>query len=1355
VKGEGERQHANWMRTSRPALARTHAARAAHGHGQARHRVRDRMRIRLLATMIALVSVAVPGALLGITEAAAAAAPTVSAVGPDTGPVTGGTVVTVTGTNFMAGMTTVRFGFTAATGVVVHSGTSLTAVAPAGPSRSVDVVVTVSGQASATSLADLFAYGTPSVTGLTPSGGPTSGGTSVMINGTGFLPGTTVAFGSTPATGIIVRSATSITALSPAGSAGVADVTVTTPAGSSATSSVDRFAYVVPSVEWISPDTGPAAGGTSVTVIGSGFGPGATVHFGTAAATAVVVKSATALTATAPPGTAGSFDVTVTTTHGTSAAGAGDLFAYGGPPSVSSITPNDGPIVGDTSVVIIGAGFTADSTVHFGTESAATVSVNSGTSITASTPPASAGSVDVAVATSAGTSTTSPVDLFAYGVPTVSAISPSVGPSGGGTPVTISGSGFAPGAFVTFGPDPAAAIAVNSATSITALSPSASAWPVDIRVVMPGGTSSTGSPDVFTFGDLEVTSVSPPGGPIAAAMPVTVSGNGFAVGASVQFGGVPATDVVVQSPNTITVTSPPEGAGVVDVTVTQGPDTSPAALADQYTYGGPAVGALLPDAGPVSGGETVAIGGSGFVPGSSVDFGATPSPQVTVDSDSLITAVAPSASAGVTDVTVITPAGTSDTSPVDKFTADVAPVVSGLSPNGGPRAGGTIVTISGSGFAPGATVSFGSRAATAVTFHSTTSLTATAPATFANAVDVTVTTPGGSSALGLSDLFASGSPSIQSVEPDGGDVGGGTFVVVIGSGFTPGATVAFGSTPATDVTVLSSSRLTAVAPAHVAGSVDVGVTTKGGTSSANTSDLFAYDSPTVTDVTPNTGPTAGGTWSTITGSGFVPDATVTYGPSLAASVNVISGIKIIAMSPSGTGPEDVVVHTPDGDSTPSPSSVFTFGGPAVTSISPDTGPIAGGTVVTIAGTRFTPDATVQFGSAPATGVTYVSPSTLTATAPPLAAGSVDVTVTNSIATSADTLNDLYASGSPSVTAIDPDGGPDSGGTTVSITGIGFVPDATVAFGFVPAAAVQVESGTHITAIAPASFTGSADIRVTNGQGTSDKHGADVYIYGPPSVVAISPSSGPVTGGTSVTVTGSGFTADAKVIFGFNSAPTVTVQSSTSLVVIAPPGSAGVADVIVLTPGGDSSASAADEFAYNNQLEISCVAPPYATPTASCPGIDLPTTALNGAWQAAQAPANTMYITDNRGDASAGWSVSAYLMPTPSNPNPWCAGVASFCNSTAGSDTNSPDAKIPSSYLTIGNVSCNAAAGNPSADPQVGAGGTFPDGSGAVSLCTAQAGKSAGTFKLGATYSLAIPPWIYAGQYQATVEYLAM
>jgi hypothetical protein len=1313
------------------------------------------LKLRLAVALVVVAGIAVPGALLSMTQADASAPPTVTAISPDTGPLTAGTVVTVTGTNFIAGQTTVSFGYTAATDVDVVSSTTLTAVAPAEGNHSVDVLVTTAGQTSTTSLNDLFAYGMPTVTGLTPSGGPSGGGTSVIINGTSFVPGLAVAFGGVPATGVIVQSGTTITAESPAGSSGPVDVTVTTSAGTSATTSLDRFAYDVPSVEWISPDTGPLAGGATITIVGSGFTLGSTVAFGAVPATSVVLRSSTALTVTAPPGADGSVDVTVTTARGVSAPGAGDLFAYGGPPTVGIVGPNTGPVAGGTSVVIAGTGFTGGIGVDFGTTPAMSVNVTSPTTMTVVAPAESAGSVNLVLTTSAGTSAATLNDLFAYGPPSVSAISPSVGSLAGGTVVTVTGTGFAPGATVAFGATAAASVTVNSATSLTATSPAGVAGPVDVIVGTTSGSSSAVSGDLFTYGDLEVTSVSPTGGPVAVGTPVTITGSGFVSGASVQFGGFAATGVNVESSSTIVATSPAEPAGVVDVTVTQGAATSPTSSADLFTFGGPSVSAVFPPAGPTGGGEDVDIAGSGFVSGSTVDFGAIPSPQVTVQSDTLITAVAPAAATGVVDIAVSTPAGTSAPTAADQFTTDAVPTVNGVNVDGGPRSGGTPVDISGTGFVAGATVLFGTVPATGVTVTSPTTITATSPAQFSHSVNVTVATSGGVSAADVADLFAYGTPSVQSVEPDGGDVAGGTFVAVTGEGFTPGTTVTFASIPATDVTVLSGTQLTAVSPAHAAGAVDVAVTTREGTSLTETTDLFSYGPPTISTLTPSTGPETGGTPVTIAGTGFTPDATVIFGLSPAASVDVVSGTEIIATSPSGAGAVDVIVQTPDGNSTPSPSSVFIFGGPAVTSLSPDTGPVTGGTYVTISGSLFTPDSTVQFGSVPSTSVTYISPSSIVALAPTLPAGSTDVTVTNSVSTSPITIDDLFATGVPSVSSIEPDGGPITGGTTVTITGNGFVPDASVDFGFFPATNVTVDSETQITATAPAQAAGSKDVTVTNGQGTSPTNSGDVFIYGEPGVVAVSPSSGPVGGGTVVTVNGTGFTPDATVFFGFQAASSVTVQSSTSLTVTSPPGSAGVVDIIVLTPGGHSPTGPADQFAYNSQLEISCTAPPYSTTTVECPGINLPAVSLNGNWQSAQASGNTMYITDNRGDASAGWSVSAYLMPTPTNPNPWCAGVASFCDATAGSDSAYPDAKIPSSYLSIGNVSCTPAAGNPSPDPQSGTGGTFPDGSGAVSLCTAQAGQSSGTFKLGETYSLAIPPWVYAGQYQATVEYLAM
>jgi C1A family cysteine protease len=84
----------------------------------------------------------------------------------------------------------------------------------------------------------------PIVTGILPATGSTNGGTQITITGSGFTGATAVHFGTTAATGVTVVSATSITATSPAHTAGIVDVTVTTPSGTSATSAADRFTYV-------------------------------------------------------------------------------------------------------------------------------------------------------------------------------------------------------------------------------------------------------------------------------------------------------------------------------------------------------------------------------------------------------------------------------------------------------------------------------------------------------------------------------------------------------------------------------------------------------------------------------------------------------------------------------------------------------------------------------------------------------------------------------------------------------------------------------------------------------------------------------------------------------------------------------------------------------------------------------------------------------------------------------------------------------------------------------------------------------------------------------------------------------
>jgi hypothetical protein len=170
-------------------------------------------------------------------------APNVTGINPNNGPTAGNTLVTITGSGF-TGATVVKFGSTAATSVTVISDTSITCKSPAG-TGTVDVTVATPVGTSATNSADQFTYVAvgPTVTGINPNSGPITGGTSVTITGTGFSGATSVKFGSNAATSLTINSATSITATSPAESVGTVDVTVTTPVGTSATSSADQFTY--------------------------------------------------------------------------------------------------------------------------------------------------------------------------------------------------------------------------------------------------------------------------------------------------------------------------------------------------------------------------------------------------------------------------------------------------------------------------------------------------------------------------------------------------------------------------------------------------------------------------------------------------------------------------------------------------------------------------------------------------------------------------------------------------------------------------------------------------------------------------------------------------------------------------------------------------------------------------------------------------------------------------------------------------------------------------------------------------------------------------------------------------------
>jgi len=246
-------------------------------------------------------------------------APTVAQLTPASGPTTGGTAVTITGANFQN--SSVTFGGVAAASVTVTSSTTIVAVTPPASAAGAVPVVVKNGDGQSVSFSGFnYTLPGPSITAVSPATGPTSGGTTFTITGTGFAAGATVTVGGRPAGQVAVANSTTISALSPFGPAteqvGVpVDVVVTNPDGTRIVKS-GAFQYFVPalSVASLSPSASLPAGGVDVTITGTGFttAVASSVTFGGVAATNLRVVDPVTMHVTAPAHAAGSVDVVVT-----------------------------------------------------------------------------------------------------------------------------------------------------------------------------------------------------------------------------------------------------------------------------------------------------------------------------------------------------------------------------------------------------------------------------------------------------------------------------------------------------------------------------------------------------------------------------------------------------------------------------------------------------------------------------------------------------------------------------------------------------------------------------------------------------------------------------------------------------------------------------------------------------------------------------------------------------------------------------------------------------------------------------------------------------------------------------------
>lgn len=330
---------------------------------------------------------------------------------------------------------------------------------------------------------------------ITPNVGPTFGGQTVTIAGTGFGASTTVTFDGIAATDVVPSAdGTSLTAVTPANTAGDATVAVSNP-GSSATL---PYLYVEPSISGISPNEGPNAGGTEVTISGAGLGEATGVTVGGDAADIVSIsEDGTSIVIETPPGT-GLADVVVLF-DGDNEVTSPEQFLYvdDDSPQITGLTPTAGPTAGGTTVTITGTDLADVTQVFFGDVEATIVGEPTDTRIVVVTPANPAGLTDVVLLTS-DDDAERVTDAFLYVAPPASTtITPGSGPTTGGTTVTIGGSGFVPGATtVTIcGVTVAAANVTVSAdgTSLTFRTPPCAAGNATVTISTPGGTTSTTS----------------------------------------------------------------------------------------------------------------------------------------------------------------------------------------------------------------------------------------------------------------------------------------------------------------------------------------------------------------------------------------------------------------------------------------------------------------------------------------------------------------------------------------------------------------------------------------------------------------------------------------------------------------------------------------------------------------------------------------------------------------------------------------------------------------------------------------------------------------------------------------------
>ena len=1046
-------------------------------------------------------------------------------------------------------------------------------------------------------------YAAPTISAIVKDSGLVQGGESVTITGEHFRPNVKVNFGTTPATNVQFVDSTKLIVTAPAGVQGTVDVKVINDDNQSATGKYTY--YAIPEISNITPVEGPIAGNNEVTINGNYFLTGAQVKFGENAAS-IISTTATKIVVKAPAAAnPGAVTVSVTNPDGYS----GQLpnaYNYILGPELTKVEPDHGSTKGGDVVTLTGNRFKEGSKVYFNGKEVPATFV-SDTTITISAPVwTTAEAVTVKVVNPDGqVAEKAQGYTYVWPQPTIASILPNEGETTGGTLVTLTGTDFRSGAKVYFNDQLVAMATYYSSTQIKLRTP---AWntaeAVTVKVTNPDGQSAVVE-NGFNYllppppPAPVITSVTPDHGLMTGGTDLVINGSNFINGAKVKLKNqeiattfVSSTQLKVKTP----VWASPE---TVDVSVTN-PDGQTATLPQAFTFEtpppppAPIITSVTPKEGELTGGLVITITGSNFDTSAKVYFNDT-AIQATVYGSTQIKAVTPKWTVpGPVDVKVTNGDGQSVTLTSGfNYLKAPAPTIVSVSPNKGLITGGTVVTVNGTNFVNGAKLTLGNQDVT-TTFVSATQLKFTTPVwNAAETVDVHVVNPDGQTAS-LPQAFTFETPppppplELTSISPAEGEMAGGLLVTLTGKNFDSGAKVYFNDTLVPS-TFYGTTQIKLKTPSWpTSGPVNVKVVNGNGQTS-ELNNAFNYLAPPppppleLTSISPAEGEMAGGLLITLTGKNFDSGAKVYFNDTLVPSTFYGSTqIKLKTPSWSTSGPVDVKVVNGDGQ-TFVLSDGFNYLAPPppppleLTSISPNEGELAGGLVITLTGSNFVTGSKVYFNDTLIVSTTYSSSQIKGKTPAWTSPGAVTVKVVNPdgsfIEQPAGFTYKLPPA--PEVTSVTPNQGELSGKLVVTLIGSNFDTGAKVYFNDTPVQATTYSSTTIKLSTPTWTVPGPVDIKVVNSTGQSTiVNGGFTYLAPPPApapiITSLTPTEGPLAGGTLITITGQNFGVGAKVYFNDTSI-VATTYSSTTIKARTPGWTlAGPVKIKIVNPDGQST-----------------------------------------------------------------------------------------------------------------------------------------------------------------------------------------